>query len=239
MDIFENYIKDYDLNNYKIYLKYEHTKRVQKYCEIIAKELNLDENEIKIASLCGLFHDIARFKQENEYHTFNDLVSFDHGSVGYEIFNEQIKDKLDIKDEEKNLIAKSILHHNKAEIGKVTKKEEVFCKIVRDADKLDIFYLLGTEKKLMPKSNLEISKNIHDKFFSHKFIRRDEVNNDMENSILHLCFLWDFNFDISYQIIKENNLLEKFENNLNNEIYKEYFEEAKRFIKEKTNGNKI
>ena len=239
MDIFEEYIKHYDLNNFKINLKYEHTKRVQKYCEIIAKDLGLEDNQIKIASLCGLFHDIARFEQETKFHTFNDLKSFDHGDVGFQIFNEEIKDKLDITDEEKNLVAKSILHHNKAEIGKVTKEEEIFCKIIRDADKLDIFYLLGIEKKLMPKSNLEISKKIKDKFFAHKFIRREDVSNDMEQSILHLCFLWDFNFDISYKIIEENSFLEKFENNLNNEVFKEYFKEAKRFIKEKTDGNKI
>ena len=38
----------------------------------------------------GLLHDIGRFEQEAQYHTFNDFKSMDHGDYGAEYLKNNI-----------------------------------------------------------------------------------------------------------------------------------------------------
>ena len=78
---FMNYVKKYDINNGRIHLKVKHILRVAEVSKIIATKLNLTENQIRLAELIGLFHDIGRFEQVRLYDTFSDKDSgLDHAS---------------------------------------------------------------------------------------------------------------------------------------------------------------
>ena len=91
---------DYNIDEFKIYtdkytylgdpviLKVDHTFRVVKLCAEIAKSLNLSDEDIALAKLCGLLHDIGRFEQYRIYHTYKDKDSIDHGDLGYEILTD-------------------------------------------------------------------------------------------------------------------------------------------------------
>lgn len=57
----------------------------------IAKGMKLTQEEIDIATLIGLLHDIARFEQYTKYHTFKDAESIDHGDLGAEILKKTLK----------------------------------------------------------------------------------------------------------------------------------------------------
>lgn len=137
---FNNYTKQFDMTNEMILRKYHHTFRVADYAKELAKSENLNEHDTFIAYLCGLLHDIARFKQATEYKTFNDFKSFDHGNMGYNILIENDYISNYIKDEEsKQIILKAVKNHNKYEIEEnSTDKQLFFAKLVRDADKIDI-----------------------------------------------------------------------------------------------------
>ena len=69
---FKEYLKDYDLNNGSIQLKIRHTYEVVKKSEYIAKGLNLDKENIELAKVIALLHDIGRFEQIKEISDFND-----------------------------------------------------------------------------------------------------------------------------------------------------------------------
>ena len=69
---FLNYTNSYDLSNFNIKRKVDHSLRVMELCKIIAENLNLDVEDIKLAELIGLLHDIGRFEQMKVYNTFND-----------------------------------------------------------------------------------------------------------------------------------------------------------------------
>lgn len=60
IEVFKNYVNNYDLNDPKISRKYYHSFRVMNYCVEIAKSLNLNEEEINLAGLIRL---IARYWQ--------------------------------------------------------------------------------------------------------------------------------------------------------------------------------
>ena len=71
---FQEYLQNYDVNNGMILLKIKHTYGVISLSEYIAKDLNLSEEDIELAKLIALLHDIGRFKP-NRF----------HGLTGYEI----------------------------------------------------------------------------------------------------------------------------------------------------------
>ena len=82
---FLKYVKKFDETESKIDSKKHHSIRVMNISNQIAKTLFKNDEQIELATLIGLLHDIARFEQYTRYRTFNDFESFDHGDYGVEI----------------------------------------------------------------------------------------------------------------------------------------------------------
>jgi putative nucleotidyltransferase with HDIG domain len=211
---FENYTSKFDLNEQSIKRKVSHTFRVEKQCESIANSLKLNNEEVKLAKLIGILHDIARFEQYTQYKTFVDSKSFDHGEYGLKILenNNYIRkyietDKYDI------LIKKAVNNHNKYKLEEgLNDKEKLFCNIIRDADKLDIMYQATFETMLYDKEIIEkqvVTKAVFDQFVDNKEIKNDIMQAQIDKLIRTLAFIYDINFRQSYIIIKENNLIDK------------------------------
>ena len=78
-------------------MKIDHIKRVSKLSKRIAENLKLDEEQVKLTQLIGLFHDIGRFKQLQLYNTFNDKASVDHAELSIKtLFDDNLIEKFDI-----------------------------------------------------------------------------------------------------------------------------------------------
>lgn len=76
--------------------------------------------------------------KEKQYHTFNDLKSFDHGDYGAELLKKLIRNFISI-DKYDKVIFEAVRNHNKLRIDEnLNEQERLFAKLVRDADKLDI-----------------------------------------------------------------------------------------------------
>ena len=112
---FIKYTEEYDLNNENIERKQKHSIRVMKISKKIAEKLNLTQEEIDIATLIGLLHDIARFEQYTKYHTFKDIDSIDHGDLGVEILNRDIRKYIET-DKYDEIIKLAVKNHNKYKI---------------------------------------------------------------------------------------------------------------------------
>lgn len=82
---FKNYVSNYDSKDPKIGLKMGHTHRVAELCERIARSLLMSEEELDIAWVCGMLHDIGRFEQIRRFNTFIDAQSLDHAKFGAEL----------------------------------------------------------------------------------------------------------------------------------------------------------
>ena len=85
---FQEYTDRYDSTDPKIKLKIAHTYRVADLCERIAKSLDLLQEDIDLAWLSGMLHDIGRFEQLRRYHTFSDAQSIDHAKFAVELLYE-------------------------------------------------------------------------------------------------------------------------------------------------------
>ena len=211
---FKRYSSGYDMNESHIERKVRHTFRVEELCEKIAFSIGMNEEEINLAKLIGLLHDIARFEQYTIYKTYDDHKSIDHGNFGVKILEEKnnIREYIET-DKYDNIILKAVEYHNKYSIGEdVNEEEELFCKIIRDADKLDIMYeatceFWKNEEKIIQKQ--ELNSKVVEQFISKEVIDNRNSTQSIDKIIRIIAFIFDLNFKESFKIIKDNNYIDK------------------------------
>ena len=216
--------KKYGIN---IKRKINHTFRVCKLCEEISQSLNLSKEDIELTKLAGLLHDIGRFEQYKNYQTFNDATSIDHGDLGSEILTNEFLEKFNKNKENNELLRKVVANHNKKEIGTdLNPKEKLICQIVRDADKVDIFYLVLTSS-ILKLENSDISDAVYDEIMHQKIVTKEKRVTKADNLVCNLAFIFDINFPKTLEIIKEKNyinkLIDKYMDTENNELKEKLF----------------
>lgn len=227
-------------NNYLEYgkmmtLKINHTLRVVKNCEELAKSLNLSEEDTYIAKIIGLLHDIGRFKQWKNYNTFRDYESVDHADLGIEILKENNYLRKYIKDDKyDDIILTSIKYHNKFIIPKdLDEKTSLFVKLIRDADKIDILYLY-IDKEIDLELDNEFTDNTYKTLLEGKSIERPSLKTKTDRLSVSLGFIFDMNFPYSFKYLMEkdyyNQIIDYYENKLDNNKFKNQLEEIRKFI---------
>ena len=238
IDKFTEYTNKYLEYGDMIKLKINHTLRVVDLCERIAKSLNLTEEEIYISKIIGLLHDIGRFEQWKQYNTFRDQSSVDHADFGVEVLKKDNLIRKFIKDDSyDDIILKSIKYHNKLEMPKdLDPKTELFLKIIRDADKIDILKLYAVEEFKRELDDVEFSKEVYESLLNHKCISKRDLKSKSDRMALVLGFVFDTYFKESYRILKETKyfdiIIDIYKKKTNNEKLKEQFEEMRKIINE-------
>ena len=235
-DKFDEHVNKYDMNDSMISLKYFHSYRVMVLCGEIADDLNLNVEDIYLAMVIGLIHDYARFKQWDKYKTYKDKDSIDHGDLACELLfdNDEIK-KFDIDSKYYNIIYDALKYHNKYSYpDNLNERNKLFCKIIRDADKLDIFYLCGSGDIQLPTDNSEISDKINNEFYKNNLLNRKHLNNVNDNVLLKLAMVFDLNFGYSYKYLKDNKIIDNILNKLENkQKFEPYFNYVKGIIEKR------
>lgn len=244
---FKKYLKDYDLEDGNIKLKVKHTYEVVKRSEYISKELKLDKEDIDIAKIIGLLHDIGRFEQVKQTSDFIDTNGFDHADYGIKVlFEDNMIREFMPNNNYDNIIKKAIYNHNKYKIEDgLSEKELLHSKIIRDADKLDNFRVKETEhlKNIFPgKYNPEtinyetISPKLFNDFNNHQIIKLEDRKTQIDYWICVIAFIFDLNFDISIKYIKDNNYIDilvdriEYKNNDTKEKMEQIRECAKKYL---------
>lgn len=213
---FLKYVNQFDVNDERITQKMGHSLRVMENSRKLAQNIGLEEEKINLATLIGLLHDIGRFEQHVMQKKQKDAKFIDHGDLGVEILKKDNYIRKYIHDDKYDtIIFKSIENHSKYKINPQLNKEELFfAKMIRDCDKLDIFYETtdlywrGQEEKI---ENCEISDYIFDEFEKQKTIEknREKQKNELETIISVIAFLFDINFKESFEIIKNEKYIDK------------------------------
>ena len=207
---FAEYVKNYDINDEKIKIKISHIERVYQIAKNLAMSLNLNEEDIELAELIGLLHDIGRFEQVRQYHTFIDKDSVNHGKYGVKVlFEDGLIRKFLKTNEFDEIIKKAILNHNRAKIEEgLTERENLHAKIIRDADKTDIFYVLtiGDKKAIWESNDLSndvITDKVYYEFFNDHLINYNDKKTSIDLLVAHFAYIFDFNYKQSLYIIKQ------------------------------------
>ena len=213
---FKEYLQNYDLFDGKIKLKTIHTYGVVQSSEYIAKDLNLSEEDIELAKLIALLHDIARFEQAKEFGDFRDYETLDHAELGVKIlFEDNLIRKFIENNAYDSIILKAIKNHNKLAIEDgLTERELLHAKIIRDADKTDNFRGKATDRfedmfnsTIEKVENSTISDKIYNDFLSNKTIVSSERITDMDHWVSYIAFIFDYNFNSGLKYIKEKDYI--------------------------------
>ena len=231
-ELFRKHYEHYDIRKTAIERKYYHSLRVMDLSILISRYLGLDNKDITLASIIGLLHDYARFEQWTKYKTYSDKDSIDHGDLAVKrLFeNKEIVDyDLDINDYE--TVYTAIKYHNKIAIPySLGNRSKLFCKIIRDADKLDIFYL-RTNKSLV-KEGGDISLKVEEDFFNEQSINKMDVMSYNVEIISVLAMIYDLNFDYSYEYLDKSQLIWKIYSVLEDKKrFEKYFDYIDKYIK--------
>jgi len=125
--------------NLHLRLKQEHTRRTCEEILYLAERLALDDNQRRIAETVAWLHDVGRFPQFARYRTYNDVKSVNHCCLGVEVLQQEgVLETLD--PQEKQWVRTAVAHHGrKALPTDLNGQAMLFLKLIRDADKLDIF----------------------------------------------------------------------------------------------------
>lgn len=244
--IFKQYVKKYNPEDEKIKIKIAHIERVSQIAKKLAEQLNLNDEDVKLAELIGLLHDIGRFEQVRRYSTFIDKDSINHGEFGVKIlFDDSLIREFVDTDRYDEIIKLAILNHNRADIEKgLTERENLHARIIRDADKTDIFYVLttGDKKAIWESDDLSndiVTYEIYREFMEDKYINYKKRNTSVDILISHFAYVYDFNFRQTLNIIKENKYIDKvyerftFNNKDTREKMQKVYEVAKKYLEEK------
>lgn len=219
---FALYTKEFNLENKKdqknIQLKIDHSRRVTTDMKKIIAGMKLSRDEKYLAKIIALYHDIGRFKQYKKYRTFSDYKSADHGELGAALIKEKkLIDNLD--ENTQAIIFKAIEQHNKADLKEkdfANQQQLFFTKLIRDADKLDIFNIFMERYKsknqkdyLIKLSTAEkISEDIYLKVSKKESINYDHLKTINDLKIMQLGWIYDINFKESLELIKKRNYVE-------------------------------
>lgn len=243
---FLEYVEKFDKEDAMIELKRSHSLRVMELSTEIAKSLKLPQEEVELATLIGLLHDIGRFKQVQLYQSFKDLTSMDHGNFGVEVLKkDNYIEQYCTNPEWQKIIYIAIKNHNKFKIEEgINEKELLFAKIIRDADKLDIIFeatflfFKGKEEMI---EKMSISKEAKEMLLSGSVLNFSKISNinDLEELMNYLAFVYDIYFQYTLEVIKEKKYMDKivnrfqFENKETKETIKQIQEKVNSYLEER------
>jgi len=195
---FREHALKYNMEEIAISRKFYHSYRVMDFCMLLAKYNDFSSEDMKIAMLVGLLHDYSRFEQWTNYKTYSDLKSIDHGDLAVKrLFDDNEIINFCLEEKYYDEIYDAIKYHNKYSYPEhLSDHNKLLCKVVRDADKLDIFYLLGINKDLIKEDdNLISDKGLKEKLAdtalallaNHKFI---SLEKDLKHLVVEFGYLF-------------------------------------------------
>jgi hypothetical protein len=216
---FLEYAAKFDCKDPNILRKRVHTLKTALTAIKIAKGLGLDEENVNLAYMIGMFHDIARFEQWTKFKTYADAKAFDHGDRAVELlFNEKLIETFGIDEKYYPIIKFAVGNHNKFKIDeKNMPAVEGFdvllhAKIIRDADKADIARQLSAspkQVKAIPRSEVKkqgagVSHTVKIAIDNKRQVKYQEIQTMADQVIGSISLAYDLNTAPAKKIFLKN-----------------------------------
>lgn len=202
-----------------ILLKVEHTDNVCRNIAAIANGSSLNDNQVRLAEAVALFHDVGRFRQYARYKTFRDAVSVNHGLLGSKILiEEKVLQQLPV--DEQQLIIQAVKFHNAFAIPAVIDVNVIlFLKLVRDADKVDIFrvfikYYESPEAERASATAFglpdtpEYSKSMLSCILNRHVASYSHIRTENDFKLMKLSWVYDMHFKESVRLLQERGYID-------------------------------
>lgn len=221
IEVFKAYIKPFDNEEEAGFeLKEKHTYNVMKRSRVIAEALNLDDEDVRLAELIGLLHDIGRFEEMTVMKSF-DSGKFDHAAYGVKIlFEDGLISKITEEKDLYPIIKAAIFNHNKLTIEDgLNERALLHAKIIRDSDKIDNFEIkINRNPEHLFKNvvnsrdefeNSDISEKIYKCILDNQCIILSDRKLPLDYYVTIWGFVYDIYFKESYETIKQNDYINR------------------------------
>jgi hypothetical protein len=207
--------------NSHVRMKQEHTGRTCKEILVLAEQLALDDQQKQIAEVVALFHDVGRFPQFAQYRTFNDNRSIDHSRLSVEVLRQEgVLDVL--RREERQWVEAAIEHHGHRSLPpNLSGQALLFAKLIRDADKLDIYRIvirLARQYRADPASFSDefdlpdeprYTADVFQAVLAGQLIDHAMMKTVNDKMLCKLSWVYDMNFAASLMRLREQGFLDQ------------------------------
>ena len=200
-------------------LKLDHTRHVAKNAREIARELEWAPEDVRMAEALGWLHDVGRFSQFAEFGHLHDATSVNHGLRGFEIVRDSnLLAPLPVVCQ--NSLLEGIRHHNAKTIpATISPAGLPFLKLIRDADKLDIYRVVieglkrdGFRKLADLWPNIDLKGPVHPRLLREIQTRRDvdvvHVRSLADFLLLQAFWIYDLHYEPTRDRIRRRHILE-------------------------------
>ncbi len=214
---FRNASENGDKENLRI--KIDHSLRVLDKASRITASLDMDDTMRGLARIVALFHDVGRFPQYVRFKTFNDAQSVNHALLALDILRKNGV-LSGLPKEHRRLVLGAVWLHNHFSISpRLSPKLGLLARIIRDADKLDIFHIVvshlstGSSRNDVVTLHLKphptaYTGTIADDIGRRKLGRYEEMVWINDFKLLLCGWVYDLNFPVSRTMLLESGDLE-------------------------------
>lgn len=200
-------------------LKVAHTAHVAGRAKELAAKLGLSGEDLALAELIALLHDIGRFDEIDHTGSF-DGAGFDHAAHGVKLLFEDNLIRDFIADSSYDAIIKNAIanHSGIAIADGLDGRSLLHAKIIRDADKLDNFRVKRDEAieaifpgRVSSREDMERS-TVSDKVYAAAVNGQSVDIHDritpLDCWVCILAFVYDLNFRESYEIVEADRYID-------------------------------
>jgi hypothetical protein len=201
---------------YHFDFKRDHSLRVVGEINLLGRALQLSARDLLVAATIAVLHDVGRFEQYKTFRTYNDEASVDHGDLSVRILRSaQVLDAFTSQEQE--WIYNAIYWHNKMDLPQgPPDKGSIFARLIRDADKLDIYRVvsmygpLGKAKAGMPPEPLkaDVSSHLYTHLIEGRSVDYNQVKSATDAALARICWVFDLNFQPALRLVAKRNYLE-------------------------------
>jgi hypothetical protein len=199
-------------------LKELHTRNVCEAARLIAQ--GGGERRQMLAQVAALCHDLGRFPQYRDFRTFLDSASLNHAHLSAQILKQY--SLLDfLPKTESDAVGFAVSLHNVFQIPSgLPSKTEDLLRLVRDADKLDIWrvfieYFYAPEWERASAAGLgfpdlpDCSPEVLAAIEAGEMVKLTMLKSLHDFKLLQLSWVYDINFPSTLRLIKERGVVEQ------------------------------
>jgi len=228
-----------------ITLKKDHSLRVFDEARGIVSSLDLPGEIVCSALLAALYHDVGRFPQYAKYKTFKDSKSVRHAVLGVQVLKRE-NALADLEPDRRKLVLAAVALHGIRRLpGGLPGDLDLVARIVRDADKLDIFKVMlthfvpqGPENSVVTLGLKNSRDNYTRKMLDGIFSETQADYRDMvwinDFKLMLASWTFDLNFSATRRAFLERGYIDRLFNTLPS---KPEFADVKKLVVEKLEEN--
>jgi hypothetical protein len=201
-------------------MKATHTARVCMALARLGRRLDLGPRELSLGTVIALLHDVGRFPQFARYRTFRDQDSENHAALGLQVIDRHGL-LSGLSPIETRHVTRAIAHHNRARLEPLEDARSLFfLKLLRDADKLDIWRVMIGHFCIGARRNRAVSEfgAGAGRFCSAEALRAicerrvvpiDAIRTEEDAKLLYISWVFDLNFPATFKEVRRGRYVER------------------------------